>query len=378
MLETPADSLDQNIWIFDADGRRIDGGAPAAAAAGRRRRAWARPPRTGDRSSAGSYRLLARPVPRPRRLGRARSWWPALDLTPYESSERRGLVLSLALGLLTVVGAGAAAWAASGYALQPGTADGPARPTTGASTTCPGRFELGAPRDELTELADTLDRMLDRIAQAILTERRLTDEVAHELRTPLTVIRSEAQLALLQAGPGRRPRGVAGRDRGGHGPDDGLDRHDAVAGPLRRTPTRRAARCRRRAGPGPGARARAAGRRGHRRRRPPRTCRSPHRCGSSPRPSYPLLDNARPARRAAGSACTSPPTARRVLLHVEDDGDGVDGEHRDRIFEPGHSTEPRRVGAGARALPTARALGRRRGRPARRRARPLRAHVPRA
>ena len=43
--------------------------------------------------------------------------------------------------------------------------------------------------------------MLDRIAQAILTERRLTDEVAHELRTPLTVIRSEAQLALLQAGP---------------------------------------------------------------------------------------------------------------------------------------------------------------------------------
>jgi hypothetical protein len=64
-----------------------------------------------------------------------------------------------------------------------------------------GRFELGAPRDELTELAHTLDRMLDRIAQAILSERRLTDEVAHELRTPLTVIRSEAQLALLEPGP---------------------------------------------------------------------------------------------------------------------------------------------------------------------------------
>ena len=42
--------------------------------------------------------------------------------------------------------------------------------------------------------------MLDRIAQAILTERRLTDEVAHELRTPLSVIRSEAQLAQLEAG----------------------------------------------------------------------------------------------------------------------------------------------------------------------------------
>ena len=41
-----------------------------------------------------------------------------LDLAPYESAERRGLVLSLGLGLLTVVAAGAAAWAASGYALH--------------------------------------------------------------------------------------------------------------------------------------------------------------------------------------------------------------------------------------------------------------------
>jgi signal transduction histidine kinase len=38
--------------------------------------------------------------------------------------------------------------------------------------------------------------MLDRIALALLAERRLTDEVAHELRTPLAVIRSEAQLAV--------------------------------------------------------------------------------------------------------------------------------------------------------------------------------------
>jgi signal transduction histidine kinase len=60
-----------------------------------------------------------------------------------------------------------------------------------------GRFDLGRPRDELGELAETLDRMLDRIAQAIQAERRLTDEVAHELRNPLAVIRSEAQLAML-------------------------------------------------------------------------------------------------------------------------------------------------------------------------------------
>jgi len=57
------------------------------------------------------------------------------------------------------------------------------------------RFALSGPRDELTELGETLDRMLDRIEQAIRSERRLTDEGAHELRTPLTTVLTEAQLA---------------------------------------------------------------------------------------------------------------------------------------------------------------------------------------
>ncbi|MGN6131864.1 MAG: sensor histidine kinase, partial [Nocardioidaceae bacterium] len=52
----------------------------------------------------------------------------------------------------------------------------------------------------------TLDRMLDRITEALLAERRLTDEVAHELRTPLSVVRTEAQLALLASGPSEPAR----------------------------------------------------------------------------------------------------------------------------------------------------------------------------
>ena len=61
-----------------------------------------------------------------------------------------------------------------------------------------GRFALGTPRDELTELADN-HRMLDRITQAILTERRLTDENGMELRT---AVRDPHRGAARPAGAG--------------------------------------------------------------------------------------------------------------------------------------------------------------------------------
>ena len=59
----------------------------------------------------------------------------------------------------------------------------------------------------------------------------------------------------------------------------------------------------------------------------------------------PVIDNAvRHASRAVRVHVTG--EARQVLMHVEDDGDGVDEAHRHRIFEPGHSTEPDGSGLG--------------------------------
>jgi signal transduction histidine kinase len=37
---------------------------------------------------------------------------------------------------------------------------------------------------------------------------------------------------------------------------------------------------------------------------------------------------------------------RRVVLHVVDDGGGVDPAHREMIFEPGHSTASEGAGLG--------------------------------
>jgi signal transduction histidine kinase len=58
------------------------------------------------------------------------------------------------------------------------------------------RFSLGEPRDELTQLAATLDGLLDRISASLRHERRFSAELSHELRTPLARILAETELAL--------------------------------------------------------------------------------------------------------------------------------------------------------------------------------------
>jgi signal transduction histidine kinase len=58
------------------------------------------------------------------------------------------------------------------------------------------RFHAGEPYDELSQLAATLDGLLDRLSASLRREQRFSAEVSHELRTPLTKVRAEAQLAL--------------------------------------------------------------------------------------------------------------------------------------------------------------------------------------
>jgi signal transduction histidine kinase len=62
------------------------------------------------------------------------------------------------------------------------------------------RFDMGEPHDELTQLAHTLDGMLDRLSASLRREQRFSAEVSHQLRTPVAKIKAEAELAL------RRPR----------------------------------------------------------------------------------------------------------------------------------------------------------------------------
>ncbi|GAC79120.1 Signal transduction histidine kinase [Gordonia malaquae] len=56
------------------------------------------------------------------------------------------------------------------------------------------RVEAGRD-DELGELASTMNRLLDRIEQARLTQRRFVSDASHELRSPLATIRQHAEVA---------------------------------------------------------------------------------------------------------------------------------------------------------------------------------------
>ena len=58
------------------------------------------------------------------------------------------------------------------------------------------RLALPGPRDELTELGDTIDGLLGRLERAFDSQRRFIANASHELRTPLTVDRATLQVAL--------------------------------------------------------------------------------------------------------------------------------------------------------------------------------------
>lgn len=53
-------------------------------------------------------------------------------------------------------------------------------------------------KDDLGELAVTVNQMLDRLETAVTSQRQLLDDVGHELRTPVTIVRGH--LELIDAG----------------------------------------------------------------------------------------------------------------------------------------------------------------------------------
>ncbi|WP_460935576.1 sensor histidine kinase [Phycicoccus ginsengisoli] len=191
VLETPADTLDEGVWVFAADGSLLDGATPPRALATvvtSLGSAGAKPPR----EVAGRYLVTSRTVKRPDGTSAA-TVVGALDLRPYTSGTKRLTWLGLILAAAATAATAGAAWAATGRALHRVRAMA-VQADQWRDHHDGHRFPAGG-RDELADLGRTLNRMLDRISSALDSERRLTDGVAHELRTPLSVIRAEAQLA---------------------------------------------------------------------------------------------------------------------------------------------------------------------------------------
>ncbi len=136
--------------------------------------------------------------------GRLFGW---LEVTGFEWSLHRelhhlGLVLGAGIVLSVLLAAAGGYWLAR-RALQP-----VALLTATARQMGADNLEARLPvpngvQDELTELAETFNDLLARLADSLERERRFTDNAAHELLTPLSALRSELEVAL------RRPRQAA-------------------------------------------------------------------------------------------------------------------------------------------------------------------------
>lgn len=94
-----------------------------------------------------------------------------------------------------LLGAGFVGYFASSKALSPVAAiTGEARRIS--SQNLGARLPVVKTRDELSDMAETLNQMLDRIDAGYRTVKEFTANAAHELRTPLTLLRAEAEMAL--------------------------------------------------------------------------------------------------------------------------------------------------------------------------------------
>jgi signal transduction histidine kinase len=196
--ESPDDAaLDSQVWVF----------------AGNRPLERPRVPARLDRAAAGlvggshrtidvgSTRLYAVPVVRAgRRLGTVVA---GVSLQPYQRTARIALVSSIILGLLLLAGVAFLARWLVRAALRP-VAAMTRQAADWSERDLDRRFGLGEPHDELTELATTLDRLLERLAASLRHEQRFSAELSHELRTPLSRLSARAELAL------RHPRDEPG------------------------------------------------------------------------------------------------------------------------------------------------------------------------
>jgi signal transduction histidine kinase len=118
-------------------------------------------------------------------------------LADHLQAKARSRVLvagAIAFGCV-VIAAGVLAWALTSRVLRP-LAEISSTARRLSAESLDERIGEVRPRDELAELAETIDDMLDRLAGAFDSQRRFVANASHELRTPLTVIRTELDVTL--------------------------------------------------------------------------------------------------------------------------------------------------------------------------------------
>ena len=135
------------------------------------------------------------------------------------SLEPGNLVLSR-LGLTMVIGAlalfallGVTSWLLSGAALRPVARMRREAQRLGTED-APGILQAGRARDELADLAATLNEFLERNRKSVERERQMVSDASHELRTPLAVLVAQLdEAATITDSPAAQLKAIAGASR---------------------------------------------------------------------------------------------------------------------------------------------------------------------
>jgi signal transduction histidine kinase len=122
--------------------------------------------------------------------------WQLLAQEEMAAGAGRELLLLGLLSLLTISAVGVVgAWIVAGRALRPlHQVTATARQLR--EENLDERIRYAGSADEVAELADTLDAMLDRLAESFESQKRFVANASHELRTPLAVMRTEVDVTL--------------------------------------------------------------------------------------------------------------------------------------------------------------------------------------
>jgi two-component system OmpR family sensor kinase len=116
----------------------------------------------------------------------------AYDYTAERQALNRGFLMYVAVGLVILLVAGAAGWLLVGRFLRPvALLRDTARKISESDLS--QRIEVVG-RDDLAELTMTVNAMLDRVENAMVSQRQLLDDVGHELRTPVTIVQGHLEL----------------------------------------------------------------------------------------------------------------------------------------------------------------------------------------
>ena len=328
---TDARASDAFIWVFE--GSRLLERPRTEAAVDQAARALAAGPSRFHDVAESDARLYSIPiVDNGKRVGTVVA---GVSLSPYEATRGAALIASIVFGVLVLIAVAILVRWLVTASLKPVV-----RMTRQAAEwsdhDLDQRFALGPPHDELTELAATLDGLLDRVAASLRHERRFSAELSHELRTPLARVLAESELALR-------------RDREPEEYREALEVVRRSADQLSRTVDALVAAARFEAGGDVGlanagevAAGAAAACAGLASSRDVAVEVMPHagalRIGVDPdlaeRILQPVVENA----CRYGSSRVRVDVAREnssVVFAIDDDGPGVTDDERERIFEPG-------------------------------------------